>query len=200
MRYYLLYSLCLLLLSRSFAITEGEISLKHSEENYVAIHGSSNVNEFKLYNNSPFIADVHSKPDYHIIKMEVDEFTADNERMVKDFQQLINASKYPSIKIAVQKRKWADFEETSGLTNFKTRVTLSGVTKKYNVPCELTNQLDGGYTIEGKLAVKLTEFKLEPPVKLLGLVKVKNTVFVNFVFHFESEKSLTEGNNVEVQH
>lgn len=196
MKYFILYGFCLLLCSKNFAAPEGEIKLEKNKNNFVLIQGSSNINEFELKNDSPSVENASSNPGYHIIKIKVDEFAAENLRMVKDFKQLINASEHPYIRIAVQNKEKSDFEETNGLTNFNIRVTLAGISEEYTVPCQLNNQPNGSYTIEGNFAVKLTEFKLDPPVKLFGLVKVNNTVFVNFVFHFY--KSATEKDNLEV--
>ena len=184
-----------LLLSFSLSaekLSEGDVN----RQNYVSIQGSSNVNEFQLINSDLELDEmdsgVESNARYRNIRIAVDEFTSNNQRMVQDFREMVNASKYPYIKIGLERRELADFEETSGLTNFSMIITLAGKTKEYTVPCEVFSKLNSEYVLSGNFSIKLTDFGIDPPAKLLGLIKVNNEVFINFLFNFDSEEVLTK--------
>lgn len=163
--------------------------------NYISIRGSSNVNEFKLVNKHPLNGQkgtFDKDQQFRNIKIPVEGFTAENKRMVDDFRKMVNAGENPYIQIALQKRELADFEETSGMTNFNTIITIAGTSQKYVIPLEIIPELHSGYTVKGSFSLELTDFGIQPPEKLFGLVKVKNDVFITFTFKFDSEESLTK--------
>lgn len=165
-------------------------------QSYISIRGSSNINEFELINPHPAINEnksgVENKSRYLNIRISVDEFTSTNERMVHDFRKMVQESKYPVIKISIENRDLADFEETNGLTNFGIIITIAGKSQEYTVPCEVFSTLNSGHMLSGNFSVKLTDFGIEPPEKLLGLIKVNNEVCINFLFNFDSEEVLTK--------
>lgn len=165
-------------------------------QSYISVQGTSNVNEFTLINQHPIPDDeyngIEDSGNYLNVLISVNEFSSENKRMVNDFRQMLQESKYPYIKIGIEPIEFADFEETTGLTEFSLIITIAGKTNKYNVPCEVFSKLNSGYTITGSFSVKLTDFNIDPPEKLLGLIKVNNEVFINFLFKFDSEEVLTE--------
>lgn len=179
-----------------FASGRNDTEGKAGYENYISIKGSSNVNEFELINASPSISEtseaVRNNGTFRKIQIAVEDFTGPNDRMIEDFKEMVNAGNYPFITIFIEQKELADFDETTGLTNFKTKISIAGVSGKYTVPCIIESKLDGGYYLEGSFPIKLTDFKIAPPEKLLGLVQVKNKVFINFVFNFDTEEILTE--------
>jgi hypothetical protein len=193
--YQLFFTLVFLVITSS-VFAEGLNDEDVDNQNYISIQGSSNVNEFHLMNSDLQLDELDGGTErnslYRNIRIAVDGFTADNQRMVRDFREMVNESRYPFIKIGIERRKMADFEETSGLTKFSIIITIAGKSKEYKVPCEIFSSVDSGYIISGNFSVKLTDFGIEPPEKLLGLIKVNNEVFINFLFNFDSEEVLTK--------
>jgi polyisoprenoid-binding protein YceI len=58
-------------------------------------------------------------------------------------------------------------------------ITLAGITKRYQIPVTITN--DGGeYGFSGSLELNICDFDLEPPVVMMGLIRVKEEVKVDF--------------------
>jgi hypothetical protein len=181
---------------RSVAINGNNAPGKLDHENYISIQGASNINEFELINRNPSInklsAENTKNNKYQNIQISVDDFTGSNERVVKDFREMVDAGNYPFIKISIEQKELADFDETTGLTNFKTKISIAGTSREYIVPCQIESRLDNGYVLSGNFLIKLTDFGIGPPEKLLGLVQVKNEVFINFVFSFGTDEVLTE--------
>lgn len=194
--YYFLPAVFLLLQNAALATPKSDTGGKDAYENYVSIKGSSNVNEFELINTNPSVQETSEALSRNgisqKIQIKVDGFTGPNERMIEDFKEMMEAKKHPFITIRIEQKELADFDETTGLTNFKTEIEIAGVSHEYIVPCRVESNLDGGYELDGSFELKLTDFEIEPPQKLMGLVKVKNKVFVNFVFSFGGEEILTE--------
>ncbi len=108
---------------------------------------------------------------------------------------MVNAAEYPYIQIEIEQRKMADFDEGTGLTNFKTEISIAGKTKDYIVPCEITSCENSPVVLKGNFEVELSDFNIAPPVKMFGTIRVNNEVFINFVLKFipESKKSKNAG-------
>jgi polyisoprenoid-binding protein YceI len=122
----------------------------------------------------------------------VSGFDASNRKMLSDFHEMVSANEYPNIHIEIEPGKFADFDETSGRTRFKSKITIAGTTNEYIIPSEISSCQIAGYMLKGNLMVKLTDFGIEPPRKVLGAVKVNDEVFINFAFRIPAEGLLTE--------
>ena len=101
---------------------------------------------------------------------------------------MLNAEKYPFIKIAIERREFAKCVGKKGLTDFKTEITVAGNSNFYKVPCAVYACKKTGYIIEGNLDARLTDFGIEPPRKFFGLVKVNDEINIHYVFWFPPEK------------
>lgn len=105
---------------------------------------------------------------------------------------MVHASTYPTIKISLELKDPENFCELSETAEFKTRISIAGVTQHYSIPCQIISYDNSGLIVKGDLKMKLTDFNITPPEKVLGAVKVNNEVFINFAFKMGSEEILTE--------
>ena len=60
-------------------------------------------------------------------------------------------------------------------------ITIAGITHLYKIDCSIVKCSETQLLV-GSQKLKLTDFKLEPPEKLYGLVKVSDEIEVNFSF------------------
>lgn len=180
--------------SHSSASDKGKADAESECENFIDIQGSSNINRFRLINQSPQIKTDNSFKNNGArdIQIPVNDFTAANNHMLKDFFNMVKAEEYPYIQIAIEPRNRADFDETSGLTNFRTKISLAGNSNNYTIPCEIVSCDNSAYLLKGQLKIELTDFNIDPPEKVFGAIKVNNEVFINFVFKLKNEDTLTE--------
>ena len=182
-----------LLLFHSLALGKGNGADDSNCENYISIRGSSNINHFQFINYNPIIHllgnENKSDDEYRDIKVPVRDFTGPNHRMLNDFYNMIHASKYPYINIEIEPREMADFDEGTGLTNFRTKISIAGKSRNYLVPCEVTSCQKARLVLKGNFEVELSDFNIDPPEKMFGTIKVHNEVFINFVFKFKAEKT-----------
>lgn len=180
-------------LPASFARDKEKDPAEENCKGFIVIKGSSNVNQFQFVNYEPEIQDSSaSLQSENFIRIPVHSFENSNNRMLNDFYDMVKANSHPFIEISIQARKNADFDEGSGLTNFRTKVTIAGTSNTYVVPSTISGCEKKGYMLKGNLKVKLTDFDIEPPTKLLGAVKVNDDVFINFAFPLQQERQLTE--------
>lgn len=191
------YNLTVLaLFSLSFINYKGDKNeLKVDEEctNYILIQGSSNINQFEFINYEPKVnpleITLQDNDPYQNIQIPVDKFQGPNHRMRNDFLNMVNASEYPFIKIDIEPRNKADFDEVTGLTNFRTKISIAGNTKTFIVPCQINFCDDSEMMLEGDLELELSDFEIEPPKKLLGTIKVNDEVFITFAFKYNLKKT-----------
>ena len=159
---------------------------------FILIQGSSNLNQFEFINYNPVIhsfkTENHKSDPYQKIQIPVFEFAGSNDRMLEDFFKMINARQFPFIKINIEARELADINEASGLTSFRTKIFIAGKSNDYEIPCEIDFCNDSGFILRGNLKMKLTDFNIEPPKKVLGAVAVDDEVFITFAFKFEGKE------------
>lgn len=165
-------------------------------ENFISIHGSSNINQFQFVNHNLEINPSAKHPEensgYQNIRIPVYDFSGPNNRMLNDFYEMVSASEYPFIRISIEPREKADFDETAGQTIFRTIISLAGQSKIFTVPCDIIFCDNSEYMLKGDLKVELTDFNITPPEKVFGAIKVNNEVFINFAFKLKIEETLTE--------
>jgi len=162
-------------------------------QSFVVIHGSSNINQFHFTHDRPVVENASGNfKTENYIRIPVNGFDASNNKMLSDFHDMVKAEEYPDIHIEIEPGKSADFDETSGRTRFKSKISIAGKTNEYIIPSEVSACQVSGYMLKGNLMVKLTDFGIEPPRKVLGAVRVNNEVFINFAFRIPAEGMLTE--------
>ena len=154
--------------------------------NFLVINGESNVNKFSFSYMTPLLArgDNASKgaEDERIdFKIPVHQVKPGNPRMYDDFLSLLKAKEYPFIIISLQRGN-SYREGNSGISrNERIFVTIAGITRDYTVNCTLAH-CNEDLVLNGKQTLRLTDFGLSPPVRLMGIVKVEDEINVRFGF------------------
>ncbi len=168
-----------------------EVVVVLQPESSISIHGKSNINTFDFVQSGVF-----TEPSIKILlnqntqglltnsvslPVDVRKFTCSNKKMLSDFLDLLNAEKYPVMNITVYKIN-IKTETTSTDKDFYTgnvivSITLAGVTSLYSIPFDAVSTSDR-FVILGEKILRFSDFKLTPPVKFMGLIKVKNELHV----------------------
>jgi hypothetical protein len=191
--YIFLFTVAFFLHSAAISYFEESASKPAECKSYISILGSSNINQFRIYNeNLQIDATPEIVTEDNLIRIPVYDFKASNNRMLSDFYDMVKAEDYPYIDIAIEPRGQADFDEQSGLTNFRTEVTIAGKSNSYIVPSEISGCEHNGFILKGNLQVKLTDFNIEPPTKVFGAVKVNDNVSIKFAFRMQHDEVLSE--------
>ncbi len=97
---------------------------------------------------------------------------------------MVKASEYPFIFMAIEPRSLEECRKVGGRSDFKTTITIADVSNSYVVPCSIDSCDGSGYLLKGSLEVKLTDFKIDPPKILFGMIKVDNEVLIDYAFRF----------------
>ncbi|MEL7587903.1 MAG: YceI family protein [Prolixibacteraceae bacterium] len=158
----------------------------------VVIEGSTNMNRFHLnyrerhYSAIPETA--IAEDDRFRILIPARDIMAESKLMRQDFLRMINAREYPFIYVALDEDIAARMAETSSLTH-RIGLTLNGIARSYTIRSGSAECYPGQWCLTGNLKVKLSDFNIELPKKMFGLVKVNDEVFINFRILFSTAKN-----------
>jgi polyisoprenoid-binding protein YceI len=109
-----------------------------------------------------------------------------NRRMNRDLQDALQADQFPDVRLDVfrinlvpEARADAEKKDTPQV-ELVGRMTLAGVSR--DVTIRLSGWLDERLRLHGlgSLEVKMTDFGVEPPTALLGLVKAHDDITIHF--------------------
>jgi len=109
--------------------------------------------------------------------------------MYDDFLKLIKAREFPVLRIIISKKQLERSFKTERNSCPDIEIMLAGVTRIYKIDCDFYD-CGNNLFIQGLKMINLSDFNIQPPVKLNGLVKVKDEIEVNFglIITFAGEK------------
>lgn len=162
----------------------------------VVISGSTNINSFQLIYNEENYSEISSNTedilsDLVKLSIPVQKIEAESTSMKKDFLKMVNADKYPIINIALTELITSDFSNSTD-TCHQINLTMNGITKSYTCFPSVEKDSFGNVQLSGNLNVKLSEFNIQPPKKIMGLIKVENEVFISFKVLFSTDDNIAK--------
>lgn len=178
-------AIALLFFGTSLADPEREARIWVAPGSQVVISGTSNVNKFTCSYEVPGLeVPVHmvyreSLDEIHFknanLQLESNLFDCGGKAINKDFKELLKTEKHPWIKLRLL---YVDPPSPdTKKVGVGMEITIAGVSRTYAT--ELDSEQRGDIFVDGTLALNLTDFKLEPPKKVLGLIKVDDQVMVD---------------------
>jgi hypothetical protein len=172
------------------AQTSGNIARWVVEKNStLQVAGKSNVNSFvceiNRYDNRDTIQ-LYGSTNQSIrltgdLQMDVLNFDCHSSMINKDMQKTLKADVYPELKIR--------FLSLQSMPNFQARteqikgileVELAGVIKRFEMMYTITRINNNFIQMSGNKNFTFSDFKLAPPQKFAGLIKIKDDFNVNF--------------------
>jgi hypothetical protein len=182
----------------SFAQNTDSLHLLLTNQSTLTIYGSSNISKFKCKLNQDFERDslhvlIEKKSDTIYCKnagivFEVNKFHCGHEAINKDFRQTLRSNEYPTISLSVDQIYLPD---SSILVNKNDKITadisieLAGVIKDYNIEFDDVEINGDNLSIIGSQQILMSEFNIDPPLALLGLIKTNNELSINFEFELK---------------
>ncbi len=174
----------LLMLITGIGYAQDTVSVKIRPVSTLEIHGKTNINSFTC-------AQTHTLPEdikeitlcqdgsmIGFINAElvipVNDFDCGHKIMTKDFQEILESDKNPFLRIRLHSVRTTS---TGMLADVSIRI--AGVSQRYKIPVTVSNN-NTALTGIGERQVKFSEFNLDPPVKFMGMVKVKEELNITF--------------------
>lgn len=115
------------------------------------------------------------------LELDVMRFDCASKMITNDLRKTLKAEDYPRLVI-----RFLSLERTPSLGgNFQTmkgwvEVELAGTRKAFQVAYEFSKGPNNSYLLNGKRVFTFSDFKLVPPRKLAGAIKVKDEFAVDF--------------------
>lgn len=161
-----------------------ETKVRVAPESEVVISGTTNVNEFTCkYNLQELELPIRLTYDEKAeliqfknaqLKLANDCFDCGGKAINKDFRELLQTKKHPQVELRllyVDPPKPDNQQIGVGM-----EIKIAGVTRNYET--QLYCEQQGNICVDGTIALKLTDFGLEPPRKVLGMIKVHDEIKV----------------------
>jgi hypothetical protein len=150
------------------------------------IQGSTNVNKFKCLSThypgaDTLVESVSKQSGNRILEGQINlrssNFDCEHALITRDLKKTLKAEIYPEVHIKFLRLKESNAGKTyTGLLE----ITIAGISRTYPVTCAVQTASSGEKLLAGTNHFELTDFKLDPPEKFFGAVKVANKVSVNF--------------------
>jgi hypothetical protein len=154
------------------------------------INGASNVNQFTCGLSSYQYTDtlelarrtasqIQFSPNK--LLLPVVDFDCAHKLITSDFQETLQVGKYPQIGISFLSLDRIPSANTS-ISSYDGRVTieLSGQVREVSIRFDFWEKSYSQYNLIGKKTLRFTDFGLEPPTKMMGLVKVADELTIDF--------------------
>jgi hypothetical protein len=203
-----IFILFLLLWSNVLFAAQASFRMDVLDKSYITIHGYSNFVSFDLIQRG----EDFPKKRYAItarqtertivvvpneISIPVNNFRSDNLMALRDFKKLIKYPRFVSINVQLDnievQNNAKGLEKSKGLA--VVHITLAGQIRKYTLPLTAC-QASGKHTFDSLIRINIKDFGLEPPVELMGLIKVSEWIDVEF--HIEAAISeLTDASDMK---
>lgn len=159
----------------------------------LSISGNTNINEFECdfdtlcFEDQTITVNFSSKGDVldfrnSVLPLRNNNFNCGNKRINRDFKDLLKTEEHPEILLKIKKidlRK----DKAHATLNF----TIAGIDKDYTFPVEVTG--DETMCFNGKLALNITDFNLEAPSKVFGLIVIEEVININFNLNVQSQEN-----------
>lgn len=156
----------------------------------LTINGKTNVNSFQCgithyFGNDTLVLQEgrNRRPVFTkgYVGLEAASFDCGMQVMTNDFGKTIKSKQYPFISIEfISFERGTNYESSNGKFKGKLKISLGGVTKAFEMDCTIQAKQSGMIHLQGGRDFKFSDFDLEPPTKMMGMVKVQDELTVNF--------------------
>jgi hypothetical protein len=127
-------------------------------------------------------------PESSRITIPVREFKCSNKTAYRDFLTLIKADQNPYLEIYIPDNSNVVYNKEDSVVLKGVSIIVAGTSKKYDLFCRIIKDGDQNRILNGTTGIKLTDLGILPPVRLLGLVRVKNEILINFEICLKTDR------------
>jgi len=155
----------------------------------VEIFGESNVMDFTIKYDSDAMGEIKQNRYSHsseskeerVFDLPVEKFEAPNKQIKSDFEHMLKAKEFPEIQIRLDEKLCLEKQrKVKKPQDLAVNITIGGVERLVKIECISQEALPNGREFKGQGIVRLSDFNLEPPKRLFGLIKVKETIIITF--------------------
>jgi hypothetical protein len=178
------------------------------KNSWLSIKGTTNIVAFKLIQNGDKLGGksitmnaTQAQNKIYLsqnqLVLQVKNFSSNNPMALRDFMKLIKSDSYPTINAQLTNIETNPSykEDFYFKGNACVNITITGVTKQYLIPV-LSNKHGDYISFVGGKKISIRDFGLEPPVEMMGMIKVSEWINIDFNMNckltFNKEAMLAE--------
>ncbi|HEY9000634.1 MAG TPA: YceI family protein [Mucilaginibacter sp.] len=121
------------------------------------------------------------------IIVQVNSIKSDESGMITRTYKALKGDKYPEITLTLTEPVAnIPYGANAYPVSAKGRLTIAGVTRPIIIPVKITCNGDKKIIIDGVQQIKMTDYGIDPPTALLGMLKTRDIVTINFKTSFSS--------------
>ena len=170
-----------------------EVTIHIEEGSRLFIEGTSNINSFECLCNDRFnpkhvrVSDDDDRKTISFsgttLALKTAALDCDNSKINKDLCTALKADEYPTINIvlheasvhgaSVNERDWTDIKATATLT-------ITDQSRKVSLAVKGRKLSGNRFRFVSIKDLQMTDFGIEPPTALFGLIKVRDHIKINF--------------------
>lgn len=149
------------------------------------IEGSTNVNKFscRAASYDTMVSSPVAERELDVeVDIEVRGFDCGKRRMNRDLYETLLSEKHPFISFEYTSTHSITYDDSEDLYDLMVigYLTVAGHKKKIEFPMQAYVQDDGTLRATGKTELRMTDYNVEPPTALLGMVRVDDLLSVHF--------------------
>ncbi|MBK7031808.1 MAG: YceI family protein [Ignavibacteria bacterium] len=117
------------------------------------------------------------------LKLKTSLLDCDNSKMNRDLCEALKSEDYPYIRIDLHDALITEgtFDDPNGAKiTCNASITITNIARKVSLIVKGRRLSSGRYRFISTKELLMTDFGVEPPTALLGLIKVRNSIRINF--------------------
>lgn len=116
------------------------------------------------------------------VVIPVRAFDCGVRQMNSDLYEALKGKAFPAVRFALRRAEVLRAEAGSDWTQVRVwgTITLAGEQRPVTVTAQGRRLADGRVRVQGRHALRMTDFNIEPPTGLLGLVRAHDDIVVRF--------------------
>ncbi len=150
-----------------------------SDSSALAIHGTSTVNSFECHAAQVIGAGILNGGDKSRahIEVRVPDLDCGKRRMNRDLQEALRGDEFPLITFNLQYAERVDSLDTIQIVG---TLSLAGASRDISVVLDAERRTDGSVRGWGRKHLRMTDFDVDPPTALFGVVKAHDEIEIVF--------------------
>ncbi|HRI79396.1 MAG TPA: hypothetical protein PLR06_07670 [Cyclobacteriaceae bacterium] len=157
----------------------------------LVINGKTNVNKFKCaiarYSGTDTLVlqegGVKGKPIFvkGYVGLQASSFDCGMAAMTKDFTKTIKAKQFPQIGIDFKSfERLPNYGNSADKFNGTLAISIAGISRPFDMECTVEPNSNGIVNLKGGRNFQFSDFDLNAPTKMLGAIRVDDTLEVQF--------------------
>jgi hypothetical protein len=177
--------------TEAFAWQDRQVSSVIMNGSKLKINGTSNITDFECIYDEEIendtlthyvdVEEAFVEVGGDDLRLEIDSFDCGKNGINRDFRKALRSDEYPNIDIRLVKVIRTEGEPVEA----DVAISLAGATNQYTVALQDVSVDGEAAIIGGTQIINMTDFGIAPPTALFGLIKVDNTLEINFTLRIK---------------